>query len=170
MFLFTTQFTLPMVVTTAAYSLIISKLATRGGVTRSQGAGAGRNTVQAISTISTISIISTLSTLSTGAAASRASPGPAAQQAAAGGAGGVRGVLAAAQPHQHCRGLLIQRPLLEVVLSIKYYLVPQSCCDSWYNVCFSCCHCFAMASTCCNPLLYCWLNQNFRCWYQPPHN
>ena len=45
-FLFTTQFTLPMVVTTAAYSLIISKLATRGGVTRSQGAGAGRNTVR----------------------------------------------------------------------------------------------------------------------------
>ena len=27
-----------------------------------------------------------------------------------------------------------------------------------------------MASTCCNPLLYCWLNQNFRCWLQPPHN
>ena len=45
-FLFTTQFTLPMLVTTAAYSLIISKLATRGGVTRSQGAGAGRNTVR----------------------------------------------------------------------------------------------------------------------------
>ena len=57
MFLFTTQFTLPMVVTTAAYSLIISKLATRGGVTRSQGAGAGRNTVQAISTISTLSTL-----------------------------------------------------------------------------------------------------------------
>ena len=46
MFLFTTQFTLPMLVTTAAYSLIISKLATRGGVTRGQGAGAGRNTVR----------------------------------------------------------------------------------------------------------------------------
>ena len=45
-FLFTTQFTLPMLVTTAAYSLIISKLATRGGVTGSQGAGAGRNTVR----------------------------------------------------------------------------------------------------------------------------
>ena len=45
-FLFTTQFTLPMLVTTAAYSLIISKLATRGGVTRAQGAGAGRNTVR----------------------------------------------------------------------------------------------------------------------------
>ena len=45
-FLFTTQFTLPMLVTTAAYSLIISKLATRGGVTRGQGAGAGRNTVR----------------------------------------------------------------------------------------------------------------------------
>ena len=79
-------------------------------------------------------------------------------------------MLAAAQPHQHCRGLLIQRPLLEVILSVKYYLVPQSCFDSWYNVCFSCCHCFAMASTCCNPLLYCWLNQNFRWWYQPPLN
>ena len=33
---------------------------------------------------------------------------------------------------------------------------------SWYNFCFSCCHCFAMSSTCYNPLLYCWLNQNFR--------
>ena len=34
-------------------------------------------------------------------------------------------------------------------------------CWEWYTLCFTCCHCFAMSSTCCNPLLYCWLNQHF---------